>query len=174
MKQALCALLALAACSTGAVVVPEVTTSPMPSVAVTPPAEIATVERVVDGDTVVVRVGGARVRVRLIGVDTPEVVRLGTPVGCFGPEASAHLKRLLPPGTEVRLTYDLDRADRYGRTLAYLYVGALFVNLDLVARGYATVLTIPPNVAHTDELVAAQRSARARSLGLWGACIGRD
>jgi micrococcal nuclease len=126
-------------------------------------------ERVVDGDTVVV--SGHR-HVRLIGIDTPETVDPRRPVGCFGKEASRFLTSLLPPGTPIRLVGDVEQEDRYGRLLAYLYRRAdgLFVNAELVRQGFANVLTVPPNVAHTDELVALVREARVAARGLWSAC----
>jgi len=128
-----------------------------------------TVERVVDGDTIVVD-GGERVR--LIGVDTPETVKPNTPVQCFGREASDYTKSLLPKGTRVRLEFDVRRTDRYGRTLAYVYRSSdnLFVNADLVRNGYANVSTIPPDVAHADEFVALAREARSANRGLYAAC----
>lgn len=127
------------------------------------------VKRVVDGDTIEM-VGGERVR--LIGMDTPETVDPKRPVGCYGKEASAFTKSLLPPGTAVRMVGDVEQRDRYGRLLAYVYRRAdgLFVNAELLRRGFAQVLTIPPNVAHTDEFVAIGRQAREASQGLWGAC----
>ena len=127
------------------------------------------VTRVVDGDTLVVT-GGERVR--LIGMDTPETVAPNRPVGCYGKEASAFTASLLPPGTGVRLVGDAEERDVYGRLLAYVYrrSDALFVNAELVRRGYAQPLTIPPNVAHADELAALARQARESSQGLWGAC----
>lgn len=72
----------------------------------------------------------------------------------------------------MRLVYDIERTDRYGRTLAYLHrrSDGLFVNLALVREGFAQVATFPPNVAHVEEFVAAQREAREASRGLWGAC----
>ena len=127
------------------------------------------VTRVVDGDTLVVT-GGERVR--LIGMDTPETVAPNRPVGCYGKEASAFTASLLPPRTGVRLVGDVEQRDVYGRLLAYVYrrSDALFVNAELVRRGYAQPLTIPPNVAHADELAALARQARESSQGLWGAC----
>jgi micrococcal nuclease len=127
------------------------------------------VERVVDGDTIVVS-GGERVR--FIGVDTPETKDPRKPVQCFGREASARTEQLLPPGTGVVLVYDVDRADRYGRTLAYVYRArdSLFVNASLVRDGYAVVLTVPPNVAKADEFVQLAREAREANRGLWRAC----
>jgi micrococcal nuclease len=137
----------------------------------------AVVVRVVDGDTIRARVGGAAdERVRLIGIDTPESVKPNTPVQCFGREASARTKALLPPGTPVRLVRDVEARDRYGRLLAYVYRRAdgLFVNLALVEDGYAVPYTFPPNVAHADEFVAAARAAREAGRGLWSGCADDD
>jgi len=133
---------------------------------------LAEVVRVVDGDTIVVRISGAEERVRLIGIDTPESVDPRSPVDCFGPEASAAAKALLPEGTAVRLVRDVEARDRFDRLLAYVYLADddTFVNLALAEQGYADVATFPPNVAHTDELVAAVSAARDAGLGLWGAC----
>lgn len=127
------------------------------------------VERVVDGDTIVVT---SKRRVRLIGVDTPESVDPRRPVGCFGKEASDFTKSLLPRGSRVRLVGDVEQKDSFGRTLAYVYrtSDGLFVNAELVRRGFANVLTIPPNVAHVEEFVALARQAREASAGLWSAC----
>lgn len=134
-----------------------------------PAGDSATVERVVDGDTIVLA-GGERVR--LIGVDTPETKDPRKAVQCFGAEASAHTVALLPPGTAVRVVYDVERHDRYRRTLAYVYreSDGLFVNADLVANGYAQILTIPPNVTFVDEFRALQTEARDANRGLWGGC----
>jgi micrococcal nuclease len=132
----------------------------------------AVVERVVDGDTVRVRVGGRRESIRLIGVDTPESVRPGTPVECFAREAAARLRVLLPPGTRVRLERDIEARDRYGRLLAYVHRrrDGLFVNLALAREGYAQAATYPPNVAHSAEFVVAVAEARDAGRGLWARC----
>ena len=132
----------------------------------------ATVTRVVDGDTVRVQISGREEPVRLVGIDTPESVKPGTPVQCFALAASARTKALLPKGTAVRLVRDVEERDRYGRLLAYVYRtrDELFVNRALVREGYAVVLTVPPNVAHTDEFVAAARDAREHGRGLWSRC----
>src|SRR4051812_25858301 len=130
-----------------------------------------TVIRVVDGDTVHVRVDGADEAVRYIGVDTPETVKPRTPVQCFGKAASAENHRLVEDQV-VRLRFDAERRDRYGRLLAYVYRASdgLFVNAALVRGGYATTLTIPPNTAHAPELAALERRARQKGRGLWRAC----
>lgn len=126
------------------------------------------VERVVDGDTIIARPGG---RVRLIGIDTPESVDPRRPVQCFGVEASNRTKKMLPAGTVIELRMDVEHTDRYGRTLAYVFrrSDGLFINLELVREGYARVYTFPPNVAHVDEFLAAERDARTHDRGLWAA-----
>ena len=128
------------------------------------------VTRLVDGDTLWV----SGVKVRLIGMDTPETHRPGTPVQCFGQAASRRMAALLPVGTRVRLVYDLGRLDRYGRTLAYVYrvADGLFVNAQLVREGYAKALTIPPDTAHHSEFEALEAQARRAGLGRWSACLG--
>lgn len=132
-----------------------------------PPGDNGVVTRHTDGDTL--RVDD--VKVRLIGVDTPEV---HSGVECYGKAASARTAALLPIGTRVRLVYDVDRRDRYGRTLAYVYRirDGLFVNAELVRTGFASTMTVPPNVAHAAEFVRLQRSARAAKRGLWSVCGG--
>jgi micrococcal nuclease len=130
-----------------------------------------TVVRVVDGDTVRVALGGREERVRYIGIDTPETGRSGGPRECFALRAGAENRRLVA-GERVRLRTDADPRDRYGRLLAYVTRrrDGLFVNLALVRRGFATVLTIPPNVAHAEDFLAAERRARSERAGLWAAC----
>ncbi|HWH33905.1 MAG TPA: thermonuclease family protein [Acidimicrobiales bacterium] len=134
-----------------------------------PAGDDAVVEQVVDGDTLVVSGG---IRVRLIGIDTPETKDPRQGVQCFGPEASDEAAALVAPGTAVRLVYDVERLDRYGRTLAYVYRrdDGLFVNAALVAGGFAQPATFPPNVAHADHFAALAGTARDEGRGLWGAC----
>jgi micrococcal nuclease len=134
-------------------------------------AEMATVTRVVDGDTVVARIGGREERVRYIGMDTPEDVKPGTPVQCYSRAAAAENRRLVA-GRRVRLVRDAEARDRYGRLLAYVYRASdgLFVNEELVRRGYARPLTIPPNVAHEHEIARLASAARRAGRGLWSRC----
>jgi endonuclease YncB( thermonuclease family) len=136
----------------------------------------AVVERVVDGDTITVRLAGGNHTVRLIGIDTPETVDQRRPVQCFGHEASTHTSELLPPGTPVQLVLDAEPRDDYDRLLAYVYRAAdgAFVNLDLAAGGYADALSIEPNTAFAMDISAAVADARAAGRGLWGTCGGPD
>lgn len=138
-----------------------------------PSGDDVTVARVVDGDTIVVT---GDVTVRLIGVDTPETRHPQLGVQCYGHEATAFTAELLPPGTPVRLVYDVERTDRYGRTLAYVYrlADGTFVNGELVRQGVAQVATVPPNVRHAEDFLRWQRAARERQAGLWQACAGGD
>jgi micrococcal nuclease len=128
--------------------------------------------RVVDGDTVVVAVAGHHETVRLIGIDTPETVKPNHPVDCYGPQASARTKSLLPPRTAVIIEQDREARDRYGRLLAYVTRASdgLFVNLELADGGYARALPITPNTAHAETFAAAVAGAQGQRLGLWGAC----
>ena len=134
-------------------------------------ASTARVVRVVDGDTIKVAIDGRTDRVRYIGVDTPETVKPGTPVQCFGHQASARNAALVA-GQEVRLVPDREARDRYGRLLAYVYRTSddLFVNAALVRDGYARTLTIPPNERYAARFRQLQAEARAGRRGLWKAC----
>lgn len=117
--------------------------------------------KVADGDTLTILVDGAKERIRLVGIDTPEKKQVP-----WGPRASAFTQKLVM-GKEVRVETDVEPRDRYGRVLGYVYVGKTFVNLELVRQGYAMLYTSPPNVTHTDEFVAAQREAREAGRNIW-------
>jgi micrococcal nuclease len=131
----------------------------------------AAVTRVVDGDTVHVRIGDRAETVRYIGMDTPETVKPNTPVQCFG-RAASEANHHLVDGQRVRLRLDAEPRDRYGRLLAYVYRrrDGLFVNAALVRGGFATILTIAPNVRHVAALGALERRARRQRRGLWSTC----
>ncbi|WP_066638451.1 thermonuclease family protein [Desulfolucanica intricata] len=127
-----------------------------------------TVTRVVDGDTVEVLLNGKEEDVRLIGVDTPETKHPTKPVEPYGPEASAFTKKNLE-GKKVYLEFDAQQRDNYGRLLCYLYLeDGTFYNAELIRQGYAQVLTVPPNVRHSDMFVQLQREARENNRGMWG------
>jgi endonuclease YncB( thermonuclease family) len=129
--------------------------------------------KVVDGDTVDVRLrGGDEKRVRLLGIDTPEVY--GT-IECGGPEASRSLKRLLSLGTRVRLVSDptQDRVDRYGRILRYVIKVSddRDMNRVQVRKGWATVYVYNHNpFKRVADYRSAQSFAGARDRGIWGTC----
>lgn len=132
------------------------------------PTATGTIVSITDGDTVRMLVEGRELRVRLIGLDTPE---LRDPLECFGPEATAALEALAPPGTEVGYAYDRDPQDRYERELMYLFAAdGTLINLELVEQGYAEALLVEPNDRYWPELQAAERTAREAGRGLWGVC----
>jgi len=135
------------------------------------PSRSATVyvTRVVDGDTIEVDLDGREEDVRYIGVDTPETVKPDTPVPCFGPQASAFNHGLVER-RRVRLVFGEERRDVYGRLLAYVYLDDRFVNAELVRRGLARTLTIPPNDRFAARFERLQMAAARAGRGLWGSC----
>jgi micrococcal nuclease len=134
-----------------------------------PGSAIAYVTRAVDGDTVEVRLDGETEDVRYIGVDTPETVKPDTPVQCFGPQASRFNHRLVER-QRVRLVFDEEQRDVYGRLLAYVYLGDRFVNAELIRQGLARTLTIPPNDRFARRLKRLEIAAARTGRGIWGAC----
>jgi len=135
-----------------------------------PASASAYVLRAVDGDTIEVRLpGGEEEDVRYIGVDTPETVKPDTPVQCFGPQASDFNHRLVEH-RRVWLVFGVERRDVYGRLLAYVYLDGRFVNSELVRRGLARTLTIPPNDRFAASLKRLEIAAARAGRGLWGAC----
>ena len=145
-------------------------------------ASNATVVHVVDGDTIDVVVDGSDARVRLIGIDTPEIEhaasgdRPANAAECFADAAHAFTASLLPVGTAVRLERDVVGRDDYGRVLAYVHRSSdgVFVNYELIRQGYARPLSIPPNVAYAELIVEAAREAERDDAGLWSACRSPD
>ena len=126
------------------------------------------VVRVVDGDTIHVRLEGRVETVRYIGINTPELPHPTRGAEPGGQEASA-VNRTLVAGKRARLELDAQQRDRYGRLLAYVWVDGVMVNAELVRRGYAQVMTVPPNVRYQELFLALQRDARQAGRGLWAA-----
>jgi micrococcal nuclease len=135
------------------------------------------VERAVDGDTLKLADGR---RVRLIGIDTPEIHesaklyrdskrtgRDAKTIQAMGKRSFLYTKSLVE-GKPVRLEFDVERTDKYGRLLAYVYLDdGTFVNAQIVREGYASPMTYPPNVKHADEFSRLYREAREGKKGLW-------
>lgn len=129
------------------------------------------ISRVIDGDTVDVRFGNQIERVRLIGIDTPELGFEGEPDECWAKEASLALQRSLPVGTTVQVLRDTVARDHYGRLLGYVFSeNDRFINGEMAMNGHARVLSIPPNTAYQQEIAMAEQAARRSNLGLWRAC----
>jgi micrococcal nuclease len=131
------------------------------------------VVKVVDGDTIDVMIDGKTERLRLIGINTPEVVDPQKPVECFGPEASANAERLLA-GQEVRIAADPSQDDRdiYGRLLRYVWrQDGLFYNLEAIKDGFAREYTFKKPYQYQLEFRTAQKLARENNAGLWAAGV---
>lgn len=128
------------------------------------------VQNIIDGDTAELADGS---KVRYIGIDTPETMKRAGSSWMFAPEAfglaAKDHNRELVMQKEVRLEFDVEKRDKYGRLLAYVYIDEEMVNLDLVRAGYATVYTFPPNVKYYDSFLKAQKEARDAKRGIWGA-----
>jgi endonuclease YncB( thermonuclease family) len=125
-----------------------------------PPGEVATVMRVIDGDTIDVSLGGATYRVRYIGVNTPEVDEL-----CSSEATAANVS--LVEGKAVTLVKDVSETDRYDRLLRYVYVGGTFVNAELVRQGWAEAAEYPPDLANAAIFADLEDAARLQNLGCW-------
>ncbi len=133
---------------------------------VIPPTQpsLYTVLRVIDGDTIEVESLG---KIRYIGIDTPELATKDAPAEYYAQEAKRANQKLLEVH-QVRIETDLQATDSYGRTLAYVYVGDLFVNAYLIEKGYARVMTIPPNVKYKNLFEALEQEASEEKQGIWG------
>jgi micrococcal nuclease len=139
----------------------------------------ATVDHVIDGDTIVVVFNGQKEHVRLIGVDTPESrmnkrVEKQKELGDaekvieLGQKAKEFTKSLVKPGDKVYLEFDVQQRDRYGRLLAYVYLkDGRMLNKEIICNGYAMPLTVPPNVKYQEEFKKCYQEAREKGLGLW-------
>ena len=129
------------------------------------------VSRVVDGDTIHVSRNGQQLKIRLLGIDTPETVHPTEPVQCYGPEASAFAKEQLT-GKNVILELDPSqpREDRFGRTLAYVWVDGRMFNADALRAGYAERYRNAEDLLWQTEFTLLEATAQERGAGLWGAC----
>ncbi len=122
-----------------------------------------TVTKVIDGDSVVLDSGE---QVRYIGIDAPELGKQAGGPQFYAKEATAANKQMVLL-KKVRLEFDEEKRDSYGRLLAYVFVKNVFVNAELVRRGYAKALIKPPNVKYKDLFVKYQNEAMAKEIGLW-------
>ena len=134
----------------------------------------ATLISVSDGDTIHVEVGGREETLRLILIDTPETHDSNYPPECYGAEATAFLKGLLPRGTALYLETDVSERDRFGRLLRYVWLDrgdeVYLINEAMVRSGYAAQSTFPPDVKYEERIQEAARFAREHGYGLWSAC----
>ncbi|WP_299168485.1 thermonuclease family protein [uncultured Arthrobacter sp.] len=138
--------------------------------ACSPSADATTgqVVRVVDGDTVIVKISDVDTTVRLLNIDTPETKHPDKAVECFGPEATAFLAETLPAGTEVGLDFDVEREDQYGRTLAALFLeDRTLVNAEIARQGLGSAVIFEPNEKYYDAVKAAQEEAQQAELGVF-------
>lgn len=125
------------------------------------------VTRVVDGDTFYASLDGNELKFRFIGIDTPEFSHFGRPEETYAAEATAFLYDLIN-GKEVVIEYDVQAKDRYNRHLVYVYLkDGTFLNADIMQKGWAQLMTIPPNVKHVDLFKALQKKARKQEIGIW-------
>ncbi len=129
--------------------------------------EAVQVVRVVDGDTLVVRLDGVKTTVRLLNVDTPETKDPNEDVQCLGPEASAFLEDLLPPGTAVDLEYDGEKLDRYGRTLAGVWLREALVNAEIARAGLGVPVQFNGQVKFLPPVEEAAAEARRVGAGAY-------
>ena len=120
-------------------------------------SKVVKVKEVIDGDTVILESGE---HLRYIGIDTPEREQP------FYQEAK-ELNQKLVEGKEIRIEWDVQKKDKYGRLLGYVYVGNRFVNAEMIKSGLANLYTVPPNVKHTDYFLKLQNEAKEKKLGIW-------
>jgi micrococcal nuclease len=146
-----------------------------------PAQELVTVIKIIDGDTLWVRYGGQREKVRLIGIDTPEnkvnakakmdAEKTGQDVETIitmGKRATNYVSSLVKPGHKVTIEFDVQQMDRYGMLLGYVYLSnGKMLNEEIVKAGYANVMTMSPNFKYKDKFLNALKEAREKKWGLW-------
>lgn len=144
---------------------PEASTPPVVEQGIPAEATEAVVEYVHDGDTLFFEDGR---KVRLLGIDTPEI---GKNLACYGPEAADLLRELVPEGSTVWVLSDIEPTDQYGRSLLFVYTeNGTNVNLEMLESGAARVEMYSPNYLFRDEIESAEDAARDAGAGLWGQC----
>ncbi len=143
--------------------------------------EIITVIKIVDGDTLTVNYNGHKENIRLIGIDTPESFagkkakrdskqkkKNMSEILKDGKKSAAFTASLVKPGMEIAIEFDVEKRDRYGRLLCYVFfIDGRMLNEEIIKNGYASVLTIPPNVTYQQKFIEAYKYARRNGLGLW-------
>lgn len=142
--------------------------------------EVATVLRIIDGDTLKIYYLGKEESVRLIGIDTPEsktnqkvkkdALRSESDIATIiaqGKEATVFMKSLVSPGDSVKIEFDVQKWDRYGRLLGYVHHKGKMLNEEIAKAGYASVMTIPPNVKYSERFLWAYQKAKKDKRGLW-------
>ena len=144
-------------------------------------AETFRVKRVIDGDTLKINYKGKQESIRLIGIDAPESTpnkkakndakRSGEDlknITAMGKEVTKYVKSLVKPGDTVRIEFDVEKRDKYGRLLGYVYLSdGKMLNEEIVKDGYANLMTVPPNVKYQERFLKAYREARESKRGLW-------
>ena len=144
------------------------TNTPTPTITIAPyEKQLVKVIRVIDGDTIEIE---GNIKVRYIGINTPELKDPRKPVGCFA-QASADENRRLVEGKEIFIQKDVSEVDKYKRLLRYVWVGDTFVNDYLVRQGFAQVSTFPPDVKYVSQFLEAQKEAQENNRGLWKSCL---
>lgn len=139
--------------------------------------EDATVQRIVDGDTLDASVARETVRIRLLNIDTPELGHNGNPSECYAEEAKQRLETLVPPGSKIHLEYDVERTDKYGRTLAGVFRENNLVNEQLAREGLARAILVEPNSRFFETIRAAEqepRNARSKIFAASADCFTAD
>ena len=144
---------------------------PTPNISITSfDKKLVKVVRVIDGDTIEIE---GKIKVRYIGINTPEIIRdtTGKKTGeyCFAQKAMDENIRLVE-GKTVRLEKDISETDKYGRLLRFVYVNEIFVNDYLIKNGYAKIMTIKPDIKLSQQFKTDEKEAKTNNLGLWKAC----
>lgn len=134
-------------------------------------ADTGVVVRVIDGDTITATVNGEEKTIRLLNIDTPETKHPNEPIQCLGPEATAYLESRLKTGDEIGLEYDIERLDRFGRTLAGVYESNSLVNADIAAMGLGVAVLFEPNKRFYQQVLDAQNKAKDQGQGLFSPAI---